>query len=110
MVRGAASSALLGDILELLAEATPPTHDVLPGMLDAALAGTSAGDRIIVVGTGSIDVHDRRRFPASPARGARRAKLHDAICLDVSQSSFRQVFSAQEPEPEMHQEVTAWQR
>jgi uncharacterized protein (DUF58 family) len=110
MVRGSASSALLGDVLELLAEATPPSQDVLPGMLADALAGTSAGDRVMIVATGPIDLNDRRRFPGTPARGARRAKLHESICLDVSHPSFRQVFDADEMESEVEREVAAWQR
>jgi hypothetical protein len=108
MVRGAASSALLGDVLELLAEAARSAEDVLPGMLPEALAGTSLGDRVIVISTQPIDLSNVLRFPATADQNERRTVLRDAICLDVSRPSFAQIFDWSETE-QPKREVARWQ-
>jgi uncharacterized protein (DUF58 family) len=110
LVRGAASSALLGDTLELLAEAMATPQDMLPNVLIEALSGTSPGDRVIIVSTRPIDLLDSHRFPGTSAGNVRRANLHEAICLDVSRANFVQLFDWSDTEQCRASEVAQWQR
>jgi uncharacterized protein (DUF58 family) len=92
LLRGTASSALLEDALEVLAEAAATSQDPLPELLPELLAGTSPGDRLIIVAARATDPLDPRRFPVALRQGRHHAHLQHSICVDVRQPQFADLF------------------
>jgi uncharacterized protein (DUF58 family) len=93
LLHGAASSALLNDALELLAEATATRDDPLPRQLPEVLMGASPGDRLLIITVRATDPLDDRRFAAVP-EGKPRASLQQAVVVNVRSDQFAQLFES----------------
>jgi uncharacterized protein (DUF58 family) len=92
-VRGPASSALLDDALEMLAEVRPSTEDRLPELLQQILPSAASEDRLTIVSLRAMDLHDAERFPELPHETRPRQLLNKALTVDASADEFAQLFS-----------------
>jgi uncharacterized protein (DUF58 family) len=92
LLRGSASSALLTDALELLADAAPTARDPLPELIRETLAATTGQDRLLIVALQPIDPHDLRRFPYAAPESIASTRLAKALCVDASTPQFDNLF------------------
>jgi hypothetical protein len=64
----------------------------LPELLPDLLAGTSPGDRLIIVAARATNPLDPHRIPAVLRQGRHHAHLEHSLCVDVRQTQFADVF------------------
>ena len=92
-LRAPASSALLSDVLQLLAEARQSPTDRLPELLDQVLPTVALDDRVVIVSLQNTDLQHSHRFDAAWQETRPRQVLSQALSVDVTASEFAELFS-----------------
>lgn len=98
-IRGAASIALLEELLELLAVAEPVVDDRLPEVLTSALDQARPGSTSILISTRSVDLADTVRFARiweTPRLQSQAARM---IAIDTGAAALADYFQSEPWEP-----------
>ncbi len=92
---GPASSALLQDMMKMLAVLEPQNEDYLPGLLENVLGEIAPGTEIILISTRAADLSDSRRFTALCSDAAMNAAAGHIRSIDASSNELEEYFIAE---------------
>ncbi len=92
---GPASSALLQDMMKMLAVVEPQSEDYLPALLENVLGEIALGTEIILISTRAADLSDSRRFIALCSDAAMHAAAGHIRCIDASSNELEEYFIAE---------------
>ena len=92
---GAASAALLQELIERLALIEGQGRDHLPELLEQAVRQVEPGTEIVLVSTRRVDLADARRLGRVGADPAHRAALRRIRTIDTSGEELANYFRAE---------------
>jgi uncharacterized protein (DUF58 family) len=92
---GPASSALLQDIMKILAMVEPQSDYRLPDLLDLVFNKIAPGTEIIVVSTHPVNLSDESRFAGVWSDPARLASVGNIRLIDASSDELKEFFVAE---------------
>lgn len=92
LVRGSASMALVGSVLESLAVAAPTARDLLPRLLTDATEDLRRATNTVIVSTRAVNLSDTERFAEVWNDPWKRPWLSGILCLDLSGQRWSDYF------------------
>jgi uncharacterized protein (DUF58 family) len=93
LLRGTASSALLNDVLEVMADANATDRSTLNQLIPDALAGTAVDDHVILLSLVPLPLHDSTVFPHLNQDHRRQSQLASAIAVAASEGALKHYFT-----------------
>jgi len=91
-IKGIASTALLKEIMEMLAVAEPDFEDRLPELLNRAFSEVKNGAKTVLVSTRPIELNDTERFAAVWDDPRKRSAVTKAIAIDAGSDELSRFF------------------
>jgi uncharacterized protein (DUF58 family) len=92
---GSATTALMQDMMKILAVLESHANDRLPEMLDHALNQIASGAEIILISTRPVDLNDAGRFQAVFADPHRRGIAARIRSIDTSSAELKNIFDVE---------------